>query len=190
MAYRKSWLALVLATALLLGGAVPGRTESTAASLAVGTMANFTVLTDPAPVPDHRFVDVDGREMTLADFRGKVVLVNFWATWCGPCKHEMPALDRLQAQLGGDDFQVVAISADRLGIDAIHEFYAERGLRNLAIYNDKSMGLQRSMRAFGLPTTVLLNADGLEVGRLVGPAEWASDEALNLIRHFIDQSST
>lgn len=190
MAKRNSWLALVAAAVLIIGGAVPGQTQSTTASLTVGEMANFTVLPEPAPVSESEFVDVDGNKLTLADFRGKVVLINFWATWCGPCRHEMPDLDRLEAELGGERFQVVAISMDHLGIDRVREFYAEYSLENLAIYNDKTMRMQRSMRAFGLPTSVLLNADGLEVGRLVGPAAWATSEAKALILHFMTQSAS
>jgi thiol-disulfide isomerase/thioredoxin len=158
--------------------------------LAVGAMANFTILDRPAPVPAHVFQNGQGRDITLADFRGKVVLVNFWATWCGPCRKEMPDLAKLQAELGGDHFQVVAISADRQGFPVVQDFYAELGIDNLPLYNDKTMKVQRAARAFGLPTTLLIDARGREVGRLVGPAHWASADAKRLIRHYIETADS
>ena len=123
--------------------------------------------------------------MSLAAFRGKVVVLNFWATWCAPCRREMPDLDHLQATYGGADFAVVALSADRKGPTVIPPFYKEAGVRHLAVYNDKSMKSNRAFRVIGLPTTVLLDRQGREVGRLIGPAEWAAPEALRLIEHLI-----
>lgn len=159
---------------------------TSAQDLATGAMANFTVLAERKPVPRNSFVDADGNTLTLADFKGKVVLLNLWATWCAPCRREMPDLDALQRDLGGERFQVVALSSDRGGIDVVGPFFEEIGVSHLDKYNDKTMKLQRELRAFGLPTTLLIDAQGREIGRLVGPAEWGSEDALRLIRHFIE----
>ncbi|MDP6813986.1 MAG: TlpA disulfide reductase family protein [Alphaproteobacteria bacterium] len=154
--------------------------------MAVGTMANFTLLAEPKPAPRVSFRDAKGGKRGLEEFRGKVVLINFWATWCGPCRREMADLDELQDRLGGDRFEILAISSDRKGMPAVRQFYEENKIRHLAAYNNKSAKAQRTFRAFGLPTSVLVDRQGREIGRLVGPAEWASDEAVALLKHFID----
>ncbi|MEQ9213448.1 MAG: TlpA disulfide reductase family protein [Marinovum algicola] len=134
--------------------------------------AAMTLHDAPRPVPELRFADGDGGPITLADFRDKVVLLNIWATWCGPCRAEMPTLDRLQAALGGLDFEVVALSIDRAGIEAVDRFYAEIGVKHLGRYIDVSAKAARDLGAYGLPTTLLIDRDGREVARHVGPAEW------------------
>lgn len=143
----------------------------------------------PRPLPDLAFVDGDGRPLTLADFRGKVVLLNIWATWCVPCREEMPTLDRLQAELGGPDFAVVALSIDRAGAKAVHEFYEEIGIRHLGLYVDSSGKASRDVGVVGLPTTLLVDREGRELGRLIGPAEWDSPEAVTFIRRHLQQKA-
>jgi len=135
----------------------------------------------PVPAPEIAFKDGDGNPLSLAAWRGRVVLVNLWATWCAPCRREMPALDRLQAKLGGDDFEVVAISVDRKGIAASSKFLDDAGAENLALYVDESFQVARDFRVPGLPVTILIDRQGREVGRLTGPAEWDSEDALSLI---------
>lgn len=157
-----------------------------APNLAVGQMRNFTLFTPPRPVAAAAFKDGAGREMDLSAFRGRVVLVNLWATWCAPCRAEMPGIDRLQGEMGGPDFAVVAISQDRAGADKAQAFLDELGLKNLKLYIDDTMRSARQFGATGLPVTFLLDRQGREVGRLIGPAEWDSPEAIRLIRHFID----
>ncbi|SFH29140.1 Thiol-disulfide isomerase or thioredoxin [Palleronia marisminoris] len=124
------------------------------------------------------FVDGGGRELTLEDFRGRVVLLNIWATWCPPCREEMPTLDRLQAQLGGDDFHVLPLSIDRAGLDPVRRFYGEIGIRHLDMYLAEELRAMLAFGAVGLPTTILINRKGQEIARLVGPAEWDSPQAV------------
>jgi thiol-disulfide isomerase/thioredoxin len=151
-------------------------------ALSQGHMAAFVFKKEPETLPEARFQDANGAEKTLADWRGKVVLLNLWATWCTPCRKEMPALDRLQKELGSPKFEVVAISIDRTGLAGARKFLDETGVKNLALYADQTTRLNSALKAVGLPTTVLLDAEGREIGRLVGPAEWDSEEAKRLIR--------
>lgn len=149
-------------------------------SYARGEMSAFVTLDDAPAQPLGRIVTDDGGEITLADRRGKLVLVNFWATWCAPCIIEMPELDELQARLGSDDFEVMAISMDRTMDDA-RRFYEENGLTHLALYHDPALRMAMSAGARGLPTTILYDRHGGEIGRLTGEAAWASEDAVALI---------
>ncbi len=148
---------------------------------------NFTLLDPPVPAPQAPFSDASGRELTLAKFEGRVVLLNFWATWCAPCVREMPTLDRVQVKLGGDGLSVVAVSEDRGGLDVVDPFLKQLGLKHLEIYLDPRGTLAREFGLAGLPTTLLIDAEGRLVGGLEGPAEWDSDEALALIRFYLDR---
>lgn len=136
----------------------------------------------PKPMPELRFADGAGRPVTLTDFRGKVVLLNVWATWCGPCREEMPTLDRLEATLGGEDFEVVALSIDHAGIGVVDAFYGEIGVEHLAKYIDDSGKAAPELGAVGLPTTLLLDRQGREIARHVGPAAWDTPEMMAFIR--------
>ena len=149
----------------------------------------FAAHESPRPLPDIRFENGQGEAMSLADFRGKVVLLNIWATWCAPCRREMPTLDRLQAALGGPDFEVVALSIDRQGRPVVEDFYRELGLRQLGMYVDASGKAPRDLNALGVPTTLLIDRQGNEVGRLLGPAEWDSPEMVSFIRGQIQRPS-
>jgi thiol-disulfide isomerase/thioredoxin len=146
-----------------------------------GEMANLTVFEADEPVETVSFVDETGKERHFEEWRGKVLLVNLWATWCGPCRHEMPALDRLQAQLGSEDFEVLAISLDRSGLELPRTFYAENDIHNLKLFNDATAQTGVKLGVFGMPTTVLIDRQGRLIGRLVGPAEWDAPEAVSLI---------
>lgn len=174
-----------------LAGAVAGLTFGLAAALALAqdSPRTFVLHDTPKPVPQVDFQDGDGNPRSLADFRGKVVLLNVWATWCGPCRREMPTLDRLQAQLGGPDFEVAALSIDRAGIGVVRSFYAEVGVEHLAMYVDSSGKAARQLGAFGLPTTLLIDRKGREAGRLVGPAEWDTPEMVAFIRRYLSEES-
>lgn len=151
-----------------------------------GTLTNFTPAESLRPVPETSFVGLDGTKSSLADFRGRVVVLNFWATWCRPCIREMPSLDRLQAELGGQNFSVVLVSQDRNGEDRVPSFLARLGLKHLTSYLDPLHPLFRAFGSRVLPTTILIDTEGNELGRLDGPAEWDRPEALALIRHYLE----
>lgn len=148
---------------------------------------NFAA-TEPKPVPELTFFDADGNEVTLADFEGDVVVLNLWATWCAPCRREMPSLDRLQAELDEDGLSVIALSLDRGDVAKVRDFFDELEIANLAVYHDPEARAGRELAAPGLPTTVVIDRAGQEVGRLLGPAEWDSPDAIALLRTLLDPS--
>ncbi|MEO1988938.1 MAG: TlpA disulfide reductase family protein [Martelella sp.] len=143
---------------------------------------SFVMHETPRPLPVITFEDGAGQALTLASFKGRTVLLNIWATWCVPCREEMPTLDALQAELGGPGFEVVPLSVDRAGPEVVRKFYAEIGIRNLGLYIDASMQASFDLAAVGLPTTLLIDAEGQELGRLVGPAEWDAPEMIDLLK--------
>ena len=150
--------------------------------LSQGHVAAFVFRKAPEALPEVKFQDAAGTDRTLADWRGKVVLLNLWATWCLPCRKEMPSLDRLQKEMGSDKFEVVAISVDRKGAAASRKFLDETQVERLALYVDATARMTSELRVVGLPATLLLDAQGREIGRLLGPAEWDSEDAKRLIR--------
>jgi len=139
----------------------------------------------PKPVPELKFVDRRGASRSLADFRGRFVLLNVWATWCAPCREEMPSLDRLQQTLGGSDLEVVALSIDRGGVFAVETFYEELDLRALGVYVDTSAEALAKLRAPGIPVTVFVDRSGRELWRVVGPARWDAPEVVARIRGYL-----
>ncbi|MBI4273551.1 MAG: TlpA family protein disulfide reductase [Rhizobiales bacterium] len=142
---------------------------------------NFVMHETSRSIAAIAFEDGQGQPHSLTDFQGKIVLLNIWATWCGPCRREMPALDRLQAALGGSEFTVVALSIDRAGIEPVRKFYSETGIRNLAIYIDASGKSPRVLNAIGVPTTFLIDREGRELGRVAGPVDWDAPEMVAFI---------
>ena len=156
------------------------------APLAKGEVAALTMATKPLQMPDLAFVDGEGQPKKLSDWKGRTVLLNLWATWCVPCRKEMPALDSLQGKLGGDKFAVVAVNIDTRNPEKPKAFLQDGNLTKLGYYTDakakvfqdlKSIGL-----ALGMPTSVLIDGQGCEIANLAGPAEWASDDAIALIK--------
>jgi thiol-disulfide isomerase/thioredoxin len=148
------------------------------------SLKNFVVHEAPKPLPAIFFQDDQGKTGTLADLKGKVVVLNLWATWCVPCRKEMPSLDRLQAALGGPDFTVAPVSIDG-GIATVAKFYAEIGIHALPMYFDTSGQSLRELGAVGLPTTLILDRAGEEIARVIGPAEWDTPEVAEFLKPII-----
>ena len=149
----------------------------------------LSVFDRPRDLPEIHFADEEGHELTLGDFGGRVVLLNVWATWCVPCRKEMPTLDRLQARLGGKDFLVIALSIDREGVAPVKRFYQELKFEKLAIYVDPSGKGSRTLVIPGVPTTLLIDRQGREAARKMGPAEWDGAEMVSLVERTIHARS-
>src|SRR3954470_13096564 len=147
-----------------------------------GSVARFALAKEPKPLPELAFSDADDKPLTLADYKGKVVLVNFWATWCAPCVKEMPSLDRLQAAIGKDKLVVLPLSLDGSSRAKVAPFYSDKKLANIGIYFDKGKKVLGALDVSVLPTSVLIDAQGRELGRLEGEADWDQPEALALIK--------
>jgi thiol-disulfide isomerase/thioredoxin len=160
--------------------------SSKIAPLAQGEVAALTMATTPLRLPDLAFEDADGKPKKLSDWRGRTVLVNLWATWCVPCRREMPALESLQTKLGGPDFQVVAVNIDTRDPDKPKNFLKDANLTQLSYFSDSKakvfQDLKNIGRALGMPTSVLVDGQGCEIATIAGPAEWASDDAVKLIK--------
>ena len=156
------------------------------APLAHGEVAALTMASAPLRLPDLAFEDAEGKPRKLSDWRGKIVLLNLWATWCVPCRKEMPALDELQGKLGGKDFEVVAVNIDTRDPDKPRNFLKEANLTRLGFFADQKAKVFQDLktigRALGMPTSVLVDAQGCEIGTIAGPAEWASEDAVKLIK--------
>jgi thiol-disulfide isomerase/thioredoxin len=156
------------------------------APLAQGEVAAVTMATAALRLPDLAFVDAEGQPKKLSDWRGRTVLLNLWATWCVPCRKEMPALDNLQAKLGSPGFEVVAINIDTRDLDKPKAWLKQFGIEGLTYFADPSAKVFQELKAvgkaFGMPTTILIDAKGCELAALSGPAEWASEDALTLVR--------
>ena len=149
--------------------------------LATGKLTAFVVKKERKPVADIDFIDETGARRSLSEWRGRVVLLNLWATWCAPCRKEMPELAELQKLAGGDEFEVVALSVDRKGATASAKFLIEANATALKLYVDSTASALGPLQAIGLPASILIDRQGNEIGRLLGPAEWAGPDALRLI---------
>jgi thiol-disulfide isomerase/thioredoxin len=187
---RLNWWVVVAVAALALGLATlvigpPQFASSPYAPYAKGAMAKLSFKFAGQKPPAVAFGGPDGQPTSLAAFRGRAVLMNLWATWCGPCVGELPALDALQKDLGGDTFQVVAVNMDADDAGAAARFLAEHGLTNLALYTDPKLQMDPALAGPGIPASVLYDAEGREVGRLFGAVDWASPEARALISRVI-----
>jgi thiol-disulfide isomerase/thioredoxin len=170
------------------------QTAARIAPLVHGEVAALAVAQTGFQVPDLAFKDAAGHDHTLKDWRGRTVLLNLWATWCVPCRKEMPALDALQGQLGGPGFEVVAVNIDTRDAEKPLAFLKDVGIKRLAYYSDQSAhvfeDLKTAGKAFGMPTTLLVDRSGCEIGTMAGPAEWSSDDGVKLVNATIADDKT
>ena len=155
----------------------PSAALSRLKATAKGQVAAFMIHKSPRPIPAFFYTDEQNKDHSLKEHRGKVVLLNIWATWCGPCRHEMPWLDSLQKKYGGKDFEMLTISIDRGGLKKPRRFFDQIKIKNLTLYGDTGGRLKSTMRIVGLPATFLIDREGREIGRINGPAEWMSKDA-------------
>ena len=182
---------VVAAIALYYGSALmsgPGQ-QSTAVAPSPPDSFAFSFFDQPRAVPELRFTDSDGHVRSLADFRTKPLLLNIWATWCMPCRKEMPSLDRLQAKLGTSQLLVLPLSIDQQGMPVVRKLYDELGLTSLGTYLDQYGAAASKLNTVGVPTTLLIDREGREVGRKIGPAEWDSPEVITLLREHLGLST-
>ncbi|MEQ9260803.1 MAG: TlpA disulfide reductase family protein [Roseovarius sp.] len=178
--------ALVVYTGLALGANAGFADMSAVEALREGDMKKLAFHSEPRPVSESAFETESGESMTLAEFEGKVVLLNFWATWCAPCRKEMPMLSELQTELGGEQFEVVTLATGRNPPPAMKAFFEEIGVENLPLHRDPQSKVAREMGVLGLPITVILNREGEEIARLQGDAHWSSDSAKAILRALIE----
>ena len=166
-------------------GGISQATRTMVQSLQTGDMKKLVVHPGPQAVAAVPYTTATGDTATLAAHKGKVVLLNFWATWCAPCRKEMPMLSELQTELGGSDFEVITIATGKNDPAAMARFFAEIGISNLPLHTDANSAVAREMGVLGLPATVLIARDGTEVARLLGDADWASDSAKSILKALI-----
>ncbi|MDO6521630.1 TlpA disulfide reductase family protein [Shimia thalassica] len=158
---------------------------SAVAAMREGDMKKLNFHPELRKVSEKTFDAENGTKMTLADYEGQYVLLNFWATWCAPCRKEMPMLSDLQAEFGGDDFQVVTLATGRNAPPAMKKFFDEIGVDNLPLHRDPQSAVARDMAVLGLPVTALIDKNGSEIARLTGDADWSSDNAKAILRNVI-----
>ncbi|MFC3050464.1 TlpA disulfide reductase family protein [Kordiimonas pumila] len=171
---------------LLLGAAAyrlviaPATLDSVIQPYLKGEMANLSVPDEKTMISDHMIMQADGSPIRLSEMKGKVILLNLWASWCAPCRSEMKELANLQRQLGDDRFEVVAISVDRGGIAEIRETLAEWGIEGLNLYAEPTMKIAADLAGGALPTSLIIDEDGQVLAKYLGPLKWDAPEALEL----------
>ena len=149
-------------------------------------LLNLIVHPEPLPAPEFRFFDKTGKAMTLANFRGRYTAVHFWATWCFPCRGELPTVDALQDAIGEEKLAILALSLDRHGPEHVAEFYDEFGIRHLGVYMDERMNAARILRVNGIPSTIFVDGEGREVARVLGDRDWSEPEVIELVRRMVE----
>lgn len=183
----RKFVASLVYTALIAGANAAMAADVDILALRAGDMKKLIVHDTPEATTDAAFIlQDDGGTGTLEDYQGKYVLVNFWATWCAPCRKEMPQLNTLQKEFGGDDFEVLTIATGRNSPEGINKFFKDAGIDSLPRHQDPKQALASQMGVFGLPITVLIDPQGREIARLRGDAEWDSDSAKSIIKALIE----
>ena len=186
----KKNVAALMYTALMMGANAATADMSEIAAMRSGDMGKLNFHSEAKQASNNEYVKDDGTTGTLADHEGRVVLLNFWATWCAPCRHEMPSLNKLQAELGGDNFKVITIATGRNPVPAIKAFFKKAEITDLPILRDPNQSLAREMSVFGLPMSMILNPQGQEIARLRGDAEWADENAYAVIKALISEQDS
>lgn len=179
----KILVSALLYTVLSLGAisSVAVADPAKAAALAEGDMKKLRFHKTPVAVSEVAFVGEDGSKMTLADFQGQHVVLNFWAMWCAPCITEMPHLSTLQTKMADQPITVVTVAVGRNNPAAVAAFFEEKGIDNLPFHKDAKQRFSRDMRVLSMPVTVVINPEGMEIGRMLGAADWGSDTAVSML---------
>ena len=184
------WPGVVLAAALLFASPLGGIAAQSLTDLDTRSdgsrILNMVVHDAARSVPAFKFVDAAGNQLSTGDFRGKFIALHFWATWCMPCRAEMPTLDALQELLGGEDFTFVPLSVDRKGVKLVQQYYVDHNLTNAPLYMDERMDAAQALSVNGIPSTILLNRAGQEIARILGDRDWSTPDATALMRRLIE----
>lgn len=178
-------LAALMYTALIAGANLAHADMGEIAAMRSGDMMKLNFHSEAKTVSQQAYFKEDGSDGFLEDHKGKIVLLNFWATWCAPCRKEMPMLSELQTELGGDTFEVVTLATGRNAPPAMKKFFNDIGVDNLPLHRDPKQKIARDMGVLGLPITVILNKEGAEIARLRGDADWASQNAKDILSALI-----
>lgn len=181
-------LLLCLYTALLLGANVALADYAAVADLRKGSMNKLIFHSAAKPLPELQFSTAEGNINSLSNLRGKIILINLWATWCAPCRTEMPMLSALQDELGGNDFEVLTIATGRNAPGSLQRFFSKVGINNLPRHRDPNQQMARKMGIIGLPVSVIVNRQGEEIARLLGDANWSSDSAKKILKALIEKN--
>ena len=182
-------ISALLYTALISVANIAQADVATAEALRKGDMRKLIFHSAPLETTDAVFTSETGEEMTLADFEGKLIVLNFWATWCAPCRHEMPHLSALQSQMGGDDFEVVTVATGRNPIAGMQRFFEEIEVENLPLHTDARQELSRNLGVLGLPATLIIGPDGKEIARMMGDADWSDQNAIAILEALMTPES-
>ena len=184
------WPGMVLALTLLCALPLAGTAAQSLIDLDTraddSRVLNMVIHDKARAVSAFKFIDIEGNYLSLENFRGKTVALHFWATWCIPCRDELPTVDALQNQLGGKNFTFVPLSVDRDGADLVRRYYADHGIEHLPVYVDEGMNAAQAMLVNGIPYTIIINREGLEIARILGDRNWTAPDAIALMRRLIE----
>ena len=181
--------ALMLGANPILAEGLSAEDRKALLALRDGDMSKLVVHKEARPAIAEEWRDQYGNAISVADFAGKVVVLNFWATWCPPCRAEMPSIDRLAGEMGGDDLEVIALSTDRFDVQKVIDFFEEIEVQNLGVHQDRAGAVARRAGALGLPITLILDREGREIARVTGEAEWDSAHVKAILTRLIEMTA-